>query len=141
MLKIIETKRILKIWSDRKMRNWSEQLVDKDQILLITAVTCLYTLFFSSLFHSQFSLAFPTLKKNEHTWILFRFLFFLHRSCCEQFYHAGSGGQTFNCKLKQQSNKHDKTYLFRTVYWWSILYSVLTCMHRPAYVFFLLLFF
>ena len=54
-----EKKRILKIWSDWKMRNWSEQLVDKDQTLLITAVTCLYTLFFSSLFHSQFSLPHP----------------------------------------------------------------------------------
>lgn len=54
-----EKKRILKFWSDWKMRNWSEQLVDKDQILLITAVTCLYTLFFSCLFHSQFSLPHP----------------------------------------------------------------------------------
>lgn len=51
-----EKKRILKFWSDWKMRNWSEQLVDKDQILLIT---CLYTLFFSCLFHSQFSLPHP----------------------------------------------------------------------------------
>ena len=42
-----------------KRRNLSEQLVDKDQILLITAVTFLYTLFFSSLFHSQFSLPHP----------------------------------------------------------------------------------
>ena len=24
---------------------------------------------------------------------------------------------------------HIKTYLFRTLYWWAILYSVLTCMH------------
>ena len=33
---------------------------------------------------------------------------------------------------------HIKTYLFRTVYWWSILYSV-TYLHK--YIFFLLLFF
>ena len=33
---------------------------------------------------------------------------------------------------------HIKTYLFKTLYWWAILYSVLTCMH--IYSFFFLFF-
>jgi len=31
---------------------------------------------------------------------------------------------------------HIKTYLFKTLYWWAILYSVLTCMH--IYIFYFL---
>lgn len=31
---------------------------------------------------------------------------------------------------------HIKTYLFRTLYWWAILYSVLTCMHNLYILFF-----
>ena len=30
---------------------------------------------------------------------------------------------------------HIKTYVFRTVYWWSILYSFLTCMHIYSFYF------
>ena len=30
---------------------------------------------------------------------------------------------------------HIKTYLFRTSYWWAILYSVLTCMHIYSFSF------
>ena len=32
---------------------------------------------------------------------------------------------------------HIKTYVFRTVYWWSILYSFLTCMHIYSFYFFI----
>ena len=28
---------------------------------------------------------------------------------------------------------HIKTYLFRTLYWWAILYSVLTCIHMYSF--------
>ena len=31
---------------------------------------------------------------------------------------------------------HIKTYLFRTSYWWAILYSVLTCMHIYSFYFY-----
>ena len=30
---------------------------------------------------------------------------------------------------------HIKTYLFKTLYWWAILYSVLTCMHIYSFYF------
>ena len=33
---------------------------------------------------------------------------------------------------------HIKTYLFKTLFWWAILYSVLTCMH--TYSFFIIIF-
>ena len=37
---------------------------------------------------------------------------------------------------------HIKTYLFKTLYWWAILYSLLTCMHIYSFYFlFILLFF
>ena len=32
---------------------------------------------------------------------------------------------------------HIKTYLFKTLYWWAILYSVLTCMHTYSLYFFI----
>ena len=31
--------------------------------------------------------------------------------------------------------EHIKTYLFKTLYWWAILYSVLTCMHIYSFYF------
>ena len=31
---------------------------------------------------------------------------------------------------------HIKTYLFKTLYWWAILYSVLTCMHIYSFLIF-----
>ena len=37
----------------------------------------------------------------------------------------------FQCNYKA----HIKTYLFKPLYWWAILYSVLTCMHIYSFYF------
>ena len=36
---------------------------------------------------------------------------------------------------------HIKTYLFKTLYWWAILYSLLTCMHIYSFYFLFILFY
>ena len=67
---------------------------------------------------------------------LWRFIWFSSSLFWDRVYKSESLGLELWAITNVNSFKaHIKTYLFKTLYWWAILYSVLTCMHIYSFYF------